>query len=309
MKSSASHKGDWRYWRNLGVFALGSCGVGYFLLQFVAFPVISAYGYSHPQRLAVCCYTPADLGLIYEDVSFTTIDNLTLHGWYIPSQNQAAIILLHPLASNRMGTLEGAKMLAKHGYGLLLLDLRAHGESDGELFPYGGPEVEDLRGAITYLQNRTDIDPTRIGVMGWSLGGQVGILGAANLPAIKAVVADGPGATALEDWPPPRTFGEWLYLPVDIAFYQIMPLYTGVPSPLSIKQAIGQIAPRPILLISADFELEKHRMEYFLNAAQEPKSLWVIPGANHIEGISKSPQAYEEKVVKFFNEALLGISP
>lgn len=309
MKPSAPHNRDWRYWRNLGVVALGGCVVGYLLLQFVALPIISAYGYSHPQRLAVCCQTPADLGMTYEEVSVTTADNLTLRGWYIPSQNRAAIILLHPLAANRLATLAGAKMLAQHGYGLMLLDLRAHGASDGEVFPYGGPEAQDLRAVITYLQNRPDLDAARIGVMGWSLGGQVGILAAAYLPEIKAVVADGPGATALEDWPPPRTFGEWLYVPVDIAFYQVMPLYTGVTTPLSIKQAIAQIAPRPTLLISADFELEKHRLEYFINAAQEPKSLWVVPGANHIEGLSQSPQAYEEKVVRFFEAALLGSEP
>lgn len=286
-----------------------SCVVGFCLLQFVAYPIISAYGYAHPKRLAVCCYTPAELNLIYEDVSITTPDNLTLHGWYIPSQNGAAIILLHPLASNRIGTLQGAKMLAKHGYGLLLLDLRAHGESEGEIFPYGGPEAEDLKGAISYLQMRSDVDTTRIGIMGWSLGAQVSILAAARIPEIKAVVADGPGATAFEDWPPPRTFSEWLYMPLDYVFYQVMPLYTSVNDPISVKQALGQISPRPLLLISADFDIEKYRMEYFINAAQEPKSLWVIQGTNHIEGINKYSDEYEERVVTFFDEALLTNEP
>ncbi len=145
--------------------------------------------------------------------------------------------------------------------------------------------------------------------MGWSLGAQVSILAAARIPDIKAVVADGPGATAFEDWPPPRTFREWLYVPIDYLFYQVMPLYTSVSDPISVKQAIGQISPRPILLISADFETEKYRMEYYINAAQEPKSLWVILGTNHIEGISKYPQEYEEKVVSFFDEALLITEP
>ncbi len=154
MTSTPKHKRGRRYWRNLGLFAFVSCLVGLCLLQFVAFPIISAYGYAHPKRLAVCCDTPADIDLIYEDVSITTTDNITLRGWYIPSENGAAIILLHSLASNRIGTLQGAKMLAEHGYGLLLLDLRAHGESDGEIFPYGGPEAEDLKGVISYLQMR-----------------------------------------------------------------------------------------------------------------------------------------------------------
>jgi len=104
-----------------------------------------------------------------------------------------------------------------------------------------------------------------------------------------------------------QTPSEWFYVPFDFVYYHVLPLYTGVTEPLSIKQAIGMVSPRPILLIGAGFE--QHRMEYFLNAAQEPKSLWIIPEAGHIESISTRPQEYEEKVVEFFDDAMLGSSP
>lgn len=309
MKPVKKFKRDFQYWRNLGLFTLVICFVSVCFLQFLAIPIISAYGYSHPKRAPVCCYTPKDMGLSYEEIVLKTPENLTLHGWYIPPQNGAVIILLHPLASNRMATLPAAKMLAKHGYGSLLLDLRAHGESDGDFFPYGGPEAEDLQSAISYLLARPEVDNERIGAMGWSLGAQVSILAAAQFSEIKAVIADGPGATAFEDWPPPLTFSERLYVPVDFMFYQAMPFYTNVDEPISIKEAMSQISPRPILLISADFETEKRRIEYFMSVAQEPKSLWVIPGANHIEGINLFPFEYEEKIVNYFNESLLDNKP
>jgi len=309
MKLFISRERGWRYWRNLALFALGSGIVGLLIIQYVGIPVFLAYGYSHPQRLAVFCYTPTDLGWTYDDVTVRTDDNLALRGWYIPSHNRAAVLLLHPEASNRLGTIDGAKILVKHGYGVLLLDIRAHGESDGQVLPFGGPEIEDVRAAVGYLQSRPDADADRIGVMGWSLGAQVGLLGAARVPDVRAVVADGPGATAREDWPPAQTLGEWFYVPFDFVFYHVQPMFTRVTEPLSIKSAVAQITPRPLLLISSGQAYEERRMRYFYDAAREPKSLWVIPEATHIDGLSKRPEEYEEKVVEFFDAALLGSTP
>lgn len=309
MKLIVSRRRGWRYWCNLALFALGCAIIGLLIIQYIGIPVFLAKGYSHPKRLAVCCYTPADLGWTYENVSLTTGDGLTLRGWYIPSRNRAAVLLLHPIASNRLGSIGGAKLLVKHGYGVLLLDIRAHGESDGEMLPFGGPEIEDVRAAVDYLQTRTDVDPNRIGVMGWSLGAQIAILGAARVPGVRAVVADGPGATTREDWPPPQTLAEWFYVPFDFVFYKVQPLFTGVTEPISVKSAVAQIAPRPLLLISSGGKYEEHGMRHLYDAAGEPKSLWVIPEATHIDGLSKRPEEYEEKVVEFFDAALLGSNP
>ncbi len=293
----------WRYWRNLGLFSLLSIFIGLVFFQYVGVPFYMSYGYAHPKRAALCCITPADWGLAFEDVSFATSDGLTLRGWYLPSQNQAAIILLHGIAANRLAVMDHALMLARHGYGVLLLDLRAHGESDGDLLPYGGNEAEDVRGAAAYLQTRSDVDRERIGAMGLSLGAQVSILGAARDEAIKAVVADGPGATTFDDWPPLHSFGDWLYVPFDSVFYQMLPWRTGVSQPVSVQTAIAQIAPRPILVISGG--AEQNMMRRHFAAAHEPKQIWIIPEAGHIEGLHVRPQEYEEKVIAFFDEALL----
>ncbi|MCP4542759.1 MAG: hypothetical protein GY832_37020, partial [Chloroflexi bacterium] len=120
------HKKGKRYWRNLISFGLASCLIGLLFVQFVAYPYLAAYGHSHPKRLAVCCETPAERGLSYKDVAFRSADGLTLRGWYIPSENQGAVILMHGLASNRLMMLDVATVLARHGYGVLLFDLRAH---------------------------------------------------------------------------------------------------------------------------------------------------------------------------------------
>ena len=304
MKASALKKRGWRYWRNLSLFALLSAFVGTLFVLYVGFPFYGARGWSRPRRLPVCCQTPADRGIDYEEVSFLTTDGLTLRGWYIPSQNGAAVILAHSIASNRVGMLDAAVFLARNGYGVLLFDLRAHGESDGDLLPFGGNEAEDVRAAAAFVQERADVDPDRIGAMGWSLGAQVVLLGTARTDAIQAVVADAPCCTTFRDWPPPQSLGDWLYVPYDLVFFEFLKWHGGVRYPLSVQEAISQIAPRPVLLIGGG--AEQGMLEHHYRAAGEPRELWVIPEAGHIGGLRARPQAYEERVLRFFNQALLG---
>ena len=100
---------------------------------FVAQPVLFAYAVTHVQRAVV----PEDeLGVAHEDVSFTTSDRLTLHGWYVPSRNGAGIVDF----PGRLGTQAHARMLAKHGYGVLLFDRRGEGRSEGggNMLGWGG---------------------------------------------------------------------------------------------------------------------------------------------------------------------------
>lgn len=118
-----------RYWFNLIGFSLVAIVVGYFAYVYLGVSYFMAKGFTEPRRMEVCRVTPADKGLAYEDVEFTTEDGITIHGWYIPSENHAAVILLHSMASNRMGTMDHALMFARHGYSMLMIDLRAHGES------------------------------------------------------------------------------------------------------------------------------------------------------------------------------------
>lgn len=301
-----TNKRNPHYWRNLLLFTLICVLIGWAFLQFVGYPYYLSYGHSHPNSPPVCCETPADRGLDYEEASFQTSDGLNLSGWYIPGSNGTAVILLHGIATNRVTLLDQAEMLANHGYGVLLFDLRAHGDSDGELLPFGGPEAEDVRAAIAYLQQeRDDVDPERIGIAGWSLGAQTAIMGAYAVPGIKVVIADGPGATAFEDWPPPQTLEEWYYRPFDFFYYRFLARHTGVTEPISLKRALSEMTPRPVMFISSGMPTERHRLEYLFEAAQEPKSLWIIPDAGHVGGFRQNPQEYEEKMISFLADHLL----
>ena len=121
-----SAKRDRRYYKNLLVFA-GSVILVVSISLYFGLPLLQAYTAMHPHRFPIGSVSPADLDLDYIDVTLSTEDNLTLHGWYIPSMNRAAVILVHASNGNRTGTIYHAALLAKHGYGVLLYDTRTEG--------------------------------------------------------------------------------------------------------------------------------------------------------------------------------------
>ena len=153
---------------------------------FVAQPVLFAYAVTHVQHAVL----PEDeLGIAHEDVIFTTPGGLTLHGWYIPSRNGAAVVDF----PGRLGTQAHARMLARHGYGVLLFDRRGEGRSEGggNMLGWGGDK--DIA-AVDRLKRRPDVDPDRIGGLGLSVGGELMLEAAAKDPDLAAVVSDGAGA-------------------------------------------------------------------------------------------------------------------
>jgi alpha-beta hydrolase superfamily lysophospholipase len=117
--------------------------------------------------------TPADFDLAFENIELTTLDDITLTAWFIPAPepNGAALVLAHGHGGNRSALLPNAEILTRNGYSLLLLDLRGHGQSDGDLVTYGFLESQDVLAAVEYLARRSEIDRDQIGLLGQSLGG------------------------------------------------------------------------------------------------------------------------------------------
>ena len=290
------------YWLRLLTFGL----VGGLTLACLAIEVFYIHVVTRSAQRQVCCQTPADLGLEYETVNFTSQDGIDLSGWYIPSQNGTAVILLHGYGANRVEMLPRAEILARHSYGVLLYDERAHGESGGRLRAFGWEDVPDVMAALDYLETRPDLSGGRFGVLGFSIGGQIAMRAAAETQRIQAVVADDPGFVTVQDAPPPETFGEQLIYAVNLVDAWGVSVRTGVHTPPGVPQAINKIAPRPILFISTGQGLAQRLIRYYYSLAQEPKRLWEIPETHHGGQVQARPEEYEEKVIEFFDSALLG---
>ncbi|MCD6424506.1 MAG: hypothetical protein J7L35_03290 [Anaerolineales bacterium] len=120
--------------------------------------------------------TPTDYGMDFEVVSTTTEDGLALYGWFMPGDNGATIMIQHGSPGGRQDGLYEAQLLNQAGYSVLLGSFRAHDECDGELISFGHYEQRDLRAWHIYLINRDDLDHTRIGLFGESMGGGTSIL-------------------------------------------------------------------------------------------------------------------------------------
>lgn len=178
------------------------------LLDF-GYPVVYAFNATRPAPSSIGAYSPRDFGQNYEEILLAAPDGIHLSGRYIPSQNKAAVILLHGYGSNRLNMFVHAEIFARHGFGVLLYDARASGQSEGDRRSYGWKDLEDVSTAIEYLQTRPDVDPARIGIAGISTGVEVALGAAARYPDLAAVLADGAGFPVQADIPDPITLEDY----------------------------------------------------------------------------------------------------
>lgn len=295
-----------RYFINLALFSLIAVTVGSLFLA-LGLSYRAAATYTQPPRQPVLS-TPARYGLAWEEAPLLTEDGLELAAWYMASQNRAALILVHGIGTNRADLLPLARDLAEQGFALLLLDLRAHGDSGGQTSTLGVHEVRDVRSAVRYLQDRPEVDPDRLGIYGNSLGASVAIMAAAEVPALKAVVADSGFASV--EWVAGNQFDALVRVP-----FWMAPLVltmgrwqTGVdPGEIAPVRRIHRISPRPVLIVHGErdqtFLVENARL--LAAAAGEPKELWIVPEAVHGAAYGLHPEVYVQRVASFFRRALL----
>jgi uncharacterized protein len=288
----------WRYGRRT-LYLLA----GLFVANFVLIPISIAYVVTHvaPQDV------PApNLGAAYEEVQFTTSDGFLLKGWYVPSKNRAAVISF----PGRSGTRLQARMLARHGYGVLLFDRRGEGESEGDWNVFGWQGERDLHAAAAFLQARDDVDPERIGGIGRSVGGEMLIEAAAESEAFKAVVSEGgSGRSVRDDYANhgvrAGTLGNLVTQGVMTTSTAI---FTNNLPPEALKDLAPRISPRAVFFIYGEHGqggTERKPNQGFYAAAGEPKEIWEVPGAQHVGGITTEPAEYERRVIAFFDRTLL----
>jgi pimeloyl-ACP methyl ester carboxylesterase len=258
-----------------------------------------------PARISVCCVVPSDWGADYENVSLSGADGIRLAGWYIPSRNRAVVILLHGYNSSRKTVVYQAEVLSRNGFGVLMYDERACGESEGSVLSWGWRDLDDVPAAIQFIQARPDVDPQRIGIMGMSTGGEIALGAAAKNPELHAVVADGAGFAVVSDIPPVTLEEKLLIIPSDWLLFQFVALASWTRHPEGLSTAITKISPRPVFLISTGSDYEMRQAERYYSAAGEPKQIWNIPEAQHGGGINSRPREYEQRIVDFFHTYLL----
>ena len=278
------------------------------LLAVFGLPFLAGFITTYALVYAPCsdhATTPGDFGYTdWEDLTLQAQAGGEFKAYYIRSHNGAAIIIPPTTRGGRGTRLHVADLVARHGYGVLIFESRRCAGM-GPL-SLGYKEVDEVADALAYLQTRTDVDPNRIGVYGFSSAGATSVMAAARLPDLRAVVAEGgygdfaEGAIGLDQ--ASGTFVEAIYKePINISYRLLTGIDIAKLSPLDV---IGQIAPRRILLIYGSEERSLEGARQQLAAAGDNAELWIVPGAGHGDYLDSAPEEYERRVVEFFDYTL-----
>jgi dienelactone hydrolase len=249
------------------------------------------------------------VGLAFENVTLQTDDGIALAGWYIPSNNRAAVVLLHGAGSTRSDVLAHAVVLADAGFGVLMVDARGHGDSGGRAMDFGWHGDNDIVAATAYLATRPDVDAARIGAVGMSMGGEEALGASATNDALRAVVAEGATARVAADeaWLSER-FGIRGALQEQLERAQdwITDALTDASVPTSIRTAVETSGRTRYLLITAGNEPDEgHAASYIAAAAADRVQTWTVEGAGHTAGLGVAPDEWTDRVVTFLTEVLL----
>lgn len=247
--------------------------------------------------------TPAEFS--YEDVTIKTSDGLNISGWYIAGTRPDAIVLVHGIHANRAYLLPQANILSKAGYHLMLIDLRGHGNSEGEIMTYGYNEALDVQAAVDYLLELPEVE--QVAVLGHSLGAAAVARAAANDERVKAIVIQSSYSSlgqAVEDsFENFSIFPRWPFAPLIITLAEFR---TGLQiGQINSSRDLSAMQSRPVFIIhSADDNLfPLHHAQQMYEAANEPKMIWIVDGLPHINPITGNEIEYEKKTLEFFDIA------
>ena len=253
--------------------------------------------------------TPTSVGLDYEDVTLRTADGAALAAWYVASSNGAAVVLLHGAGSTRSDVLAQAEVIARAGYGVLLVDARGHGQSSGRAMDFGWDGDADIAAATEHLATRPDVDGDRLGVVGLSMGGEEALGATRSNRAIRAVVAEGAtGRVAADDAWLSERFGARGLLQEQLEQLQdiVTDVLTSASVPTSCRAAV-EASDASYLLISAGDVPDEERFAAHLSAgAPDRVQTWTVDGAGHTGGLRTAPAQWGAEVVGFLDRTLLG---
>ncbi|MEX2353047.1 MAG: alpha/beta hydrolase, partial [Gammaproteobacteria bacterium] len=222
--------------------------------------------------------------LDYEEVTLSTTDNVSIHGWYLPHpQARATLLFLHGNGGNISHRLEKLRIYHDLGLSVLIIDYRGYGQSGGK--PSESGTYLDAEAAWRYLVETRGIPPQAIIVYGESLGAAMATWLSSRYPP-GAVILES-SFTSIEDMG--RHY--YPYLPVK--------LLTRIKYPVLERL---QETRCPVLIIHSpeDDIVPYSQGRALFRAANEPKSFLEIQG-DHNSGFYQSGNLYRDGLQQFIN--------
>jgi uncharacterized protein len=260
---------------------------------------------------SICCETPKDYGATeFESLRIPIADGAIIAGWYVPptSQRDKAVILIHGYGYDRRGTDFQTRILIEAGYGVLLYDLRNHGESSGPLnrLDFIDTYQQDLQQVIHVLRAKPGIE--HIGIVGISLGSFTTLnLPASQLNQFSGLWLDGlrfENFGAQESLNNPLDYLDHIFDTQTRWLAGILHHESITPPPPLFTQIIPTITRPPVMLVASGKDLmERQTNERFIPLLGSNKELWIIENAWHIGGRFDAPEEYKARLLAFFAKA------
>jgi pimeloyl-ACP methyl ester carboxylesterase len=256
--------------------------------------------------------TPESVGLSVTPVEFMSQDGVPLRGWWSPGESEMPVIIfIHGLNRSRLELLGRGADANRRGYGVLLFDLRNHGESGKAYTTIGIFESRDVCAASQLVKEKAGARPQIL--WGVSMGASSAILAAKQCPGFAAIVSDS-SFLSFRD-----TVAHHLRLIFRLPAFPIANLIVAItgfrvgfnPDDGDVEAAVRSIST-PILFIAggADRRMPPALAQRMLNASPSPiKQFVMVPGAGHGEAFNTDPTTYLNSVYGFiervrYNSAL-----
>ena len=236
------------------------------------------------------------------EISFPGADGGRVAGWYAPSRNRAAIVLVHGTGAERSSLLFETGFLSQAGFGVLAVDLPGQGASEGRT-RWGVPERHAITAAVDWLRARDEVDPQRIGGFGFSMGAYVLTQAAVLDQRLRAVaLVSSPNEVVEHNWLATAKWG----LLTQVPCYLALRAY-GQSLDMPPKNVIGSIAPRAVLIVGGDLDplVPAFMARQLFSAAGSPKELWLVPRAHHADFAQIAGPEYRNRLATFFDRSLL----
>ena len=240
-----------------------------------------------------------------EDWTLESFDGLKLHAKkFSPAESSDRwAILIHGYGRDGTYAYDYADEYLKRGWNVLVPDLRAAGQSEGEFITMGALESRDIFDWAKKLPA-----DAKIVLHGVSMGAGTALMTAAlEPPNLVAVVEDCGYTSAYE------MFSAQLNKIFGLPEYPVMPcanlvckFHTGVKISDAAPLAVVDKIKVPVLFIHGDADklVPFEMMTQLYDACTAPKEKFVVAGAGHADAKSSNPAAYFDKVFAFIDATL-----
>ena len=278
------------------ILSLGYFGVGLLVFLWMTSP-------RHRSPWA----TPESVGLEYEEVEVLSTDGVSLSAWWVPAEGSAGAAMLVPGWGGYKfdeHLLQTVPVYHDAGYDVLMLDLRAQGESGGSRRTLGYREVRDVRGALAWLR-RKGYALDRVVLHGWSMGGATALRAAPGTGVAAVVEEAGYGDLPLllkRKLPEFVRFGGLL----EPAILFVGKLFSDFdPWDVVPKREASRLSDLgvPLFIIhSTDDGVVPFEQAEILAAAYPGASIWKLEGYGHVEAY-EHPE-YARRLRAFLDKSL-----